>query len=96
MGTERLKVALALQGGGSHGAFTWGVLDHLLEQPEIDIIGVTGTSAYPGFLEYLFEAGRHRAKAWLSEHATVLGKARQRICATPCRPTSWQAWLRRT
>jgi NTE family protein len=43
--SQRRKLALALQGGGSHGAFTWGVLDHLLEQPEIDIIGVTGTSA---------------------------------------------------
>jgi NTE family protein len=41
----RKKVALALQGGGSHGAFTWGVLDRLLEDETIDIIGVTGTSA---------------------------------------------------
>jgi NTE family protein len=36
---------LALQGGGSHGAFTWGVLDRLLDEATIDIIGVTGTSA---------------------------------------------------
>jgi predicted acylesterase/phospholipase RssA len=41
----RCKVALALQGGGSHGAFTWGVLDRLLEDATIEIIGVTGTSA---------------------------------------------------
>jgi hypothetical protein len=41
----RRKVALALQGGGSHGAFTWGVLDRLLAETTIDIIGVTGTSA---------------------------------------------------
>ena len=41
----RRKVALALQGGGSHGAFTWGVLDRILEEATIDIIGVTGTSA---------------------------------------------------
>jgi NTE family protein len=41
----RRKVALALQGGGSHGAFTWGVLDRLLEDTTIDIVGVTGTSA---------------------------------------------------
>jgi len=39
------KVALALQGGGSHGAFTWGVLDRMLEDDTIEIIGVTGTSA---------------------------------------------------
>ena len=48
-GTEstgsRRQVALALQGGGSHGAFTWGVLDRILEDPTIDIIGVTGASA---------------------------------------------------
>lgn len=42
---ERHKVAFALQGGGSHGAFTWGVLDRLLEDDAIDINGVTGTSA---------------------------------------------------
>jgi len=38
-------VALALQGGGSHGAFTWGVLDRLLEEPWFDIEGISGTSA---------------------------------------------------
>jgi NTE family protein len=42
---SRRKLALALQGGGSHGAFTWGVLDRLLDDATIDIIGVTGTSA---------------------------------------------------
>ena len=41
----RRKVALALQGGGSHGAFTWGVLDRLLDDTKIAIVGVTGTSA---------------------------------------------------
>jgi NTE family protein len=41
----RQKVALALQGGGSHGAFTWGVLDRILDDPTIEIIGVTGPSA---------------------------------------------------
>ena len=44
-GPPRRKLALALQGGGSHGAFTWGVLDRLLDDATIDIIGVTGTSA---------------------------------------------------
>jgi len=41
----RRKIALALQGGGSHGAFTWGVLDRILDDPTIEITGVTGTSA---------------------------------------------------
>ncbi|MBL8579945.1 MAG: patatin-like phospholipase family protein [Mesorhizobium sp.] len=40
-----VPVDLALQGGGSHGAFTWGVLDRLLEEPWIDITAVSGTSA---------------------------------------------------
>lgn len=38
-------VNLALQGGGSHGAFTWGVLDALLEDGRIGIEGLSGTSA---------------------------------------------------
>ncbi|MEM9330082.1 MAG: patatin-like phospholipase family protein [Pseudomonadota bacterium] len=39
------KINLALQGGGSHGAFTWGVLDGLLEDDRLDIVGISGTSA---------------------------------------------------
>lgn len=39
------RINLALQGGGSHGAFTWGVLDALLEDGRIDIEGISGTSA---------------------------------------------------
>ena len=38
-------VNLALQGGGSHGAFTWGVLDRLLEGEQIEFEGISGTSA---------------------------------------------------
>ncbi|MBJ3775768.1 patatin-like phospholipase family protein [Acuticoccus mangrovi] len=38
-------INVALQGGGAHGAFTWGVLDVLLHQPDLVIEGVTGTSA---------------------------------------------------
>lgn len=38
-------VTLALQGGGSHGAFTWGVLDRLLEDARIEIEGISGASA---------------------------------------------------
>ena len=38
-------IDLALQGGGSHGAFTWGVLDRLLEDTTLAIHGVSGTSA---------------------------------------------------
>ena len=42
---ELLSIDLALQGGGSHGAFTWGVLDRLLEEEWLRIDGVSGTSA---------------------------------------------------
>ncbi|HWP20664.1 MAG TPA: patatin-like phospholipase family protein [Burkholderiaceae bacterium] len=43
-GGER-RINLALQGGGSHGAFTWGVLDRMLEEPDIGLGGISGTSA---------------------------------------------------
>jgi NTE family protein len=39
------SINLALQGGGAHGAFTWGVLDRLLEDERIAIEGISGTSA---------------------------------------------------
>jgi NTE family protein len=39
------KINLALQGGGAHGAFTWGVLDRLLEEEDLEICGISGTSA---------------------------------------------------
>ncbi len=39
------RINLGLQGGGSHGAFTWGVLDVLLQDRQIDIEGISGTSA---------------------------------------------------
>lgn len=45
MEREPVLVDFALQGGGSHGAFTWGVLDRLLEETWLDIEGVSGTSA---------------------------------------------------
>jgi NTE family protein len=44
-GGARKTVNLALQGGGAHGAFTWGVLDALLDDGRFDVCGVSGTSA---------------------------------------------------
>ncbi|MGO9673186.1 MAG: patatin-like phospholipase family protein [Methylocella sp.] len=43
--TGQKRISLALQGGGSHGAFTWGVLDAILEDERLDIEAITGTSA---------------------------------------------------
>lgn len=42
---QRKRVNLALQGGGAHGAFAWGILDRFLESGLIEIEGVSGTSA---------------------------------------------------
>ena len=42
---NRKKINLALQGGGAHGAFTWGVLDHLLQDERLEIEGISGASA---------------------------------------------------
>ncbi len=40
-----MRIALALQGGGAHGAYTWGVLDRLLREPDLDVDAVSGASA---------------------------------------------------
>ncbi|MCP3882155.1 MAG: patatin-like phospholipase family protein, partial [Sulfitobacter sp.] len=40
---QKKQINLALQGGGAHGAYTWGVLDRLLEEPELEISGISGT-----------------------------------------------------
>ena len=42
---ERKPINIALQGGGSHGAFTWGVLDRLLEEDRLEVSAISGTSA---------------------------------------------------
>jgi NTE family protein len=43
--TKTKLVNLALQGGGAHGAFTWGVLERLLREPRLEIEGISATSA---------------------------------------------------
>src|SRR6185369_11931200 len=42
---EPVLIDLALQGGGSHGAFTWGVLDRLIEEEWLAVEAISGTSA---------------------------------------------------
>ena len=70
---------LALQGGGAHGAFTWGVLDALLEDSRVDFEGVSGTSAgamNAVFLAYgLMEGGRDGARAALSRFWTAVAES---------------------
>jgi NTE family protein len=63
------RLCLALQGGGAHGAFTWGVLDRLLEEPGFRIEAISGSSAgalNAAVLASAFGAGgRQRARAAL-------------------------------
>lgn len=77
------RVSLALQGGGAHGAFTWGVLDRLLEEEDLEFAGISGTSA--GALNGaalkagLCAGGRGAAKqrlAQLWEHVAEIGDFR--------------------
>jgi NTE family protein len=67
----RKKVTLALQGGGAHGAFTWGVLDAFLEDDRLDVIGVSGASAGAMnavvYADGLREGGPPAARAQLAE-----------------------------
>lgn len=56
MPKKTIQVNLALQGGGSHGAFTWGVLDKLLEDGRLTFPGISGTSA-GAINAVLYEAG---------------------------------------
>ena len=67
---KRLRIDLALQGGGSHGAFTWGVLDRLLEDERLEIAGISGASAGAmnavALAAGLMAGGREGARAALS------------------------------
>src|SRR3974390_1679751 len=72
-------INLALQGGGSHGAFAWGVLDRLLEDERIEFEGITATSA--GAMNATVTAyglaigGREGAKRTLAEFWHRISKA---------------------
>jgi NTE family protein len=63
---DQKTVNLALQGGGAHGAYAWGVLDKLLEDGRIDIEGITATSAGTmnacAMVSGLQEGGREKAR----------------------------------
>lgn len=69
---EKKKVALALQGGGAHGSFAWGVADRLLEDGRFDILGVSGTSAggmnAAAIVQGLIKGGPEAARALLKDY----------------------------
>jgi NTE family protein len=82
------RINLALQGGGTHGAFTWGALDRLLEEDGIEFDGLSGTSAgaINGaiFALGLLEGGRDGAKAALERFWVALGA---KFAVSPLRST---------
>lgn len=103
-------IDLALQGGGAHGAFTWGVLDRLLEDERLEITAISGTSA--GAMNAVVLAhglatgGRHEAKEALARFWSRVSQASamsQGLAglfwdwAVPGSPLNWYVdWLTRT
>jgi NTE family protein len=76
---QTLRINLALQGGGAHGAFTWGVLDGLLEDDELEFGWVSGTSAGAvnavALAAGLASGGREAARAKLKSVWQAVEKA---------------------
>ena len=75
------RITLALQGGGSHGAFTWGVLDHLLERTDIEVEAISGASAgamnAAVFASGLLTGGRDQARQGLHDFWREVSRAGQ-------------------
>jgi NTE family protein len=105
------RIDLALQGGGSHGAFTWGVLDRLLEDEGLELAGISGTSAGAmnavALAAGLMEGGREGARTALRRFWTRVGELSPfaHVAATPAVPwldpaspwaTPWLTPLRAT
>ena len=86
--SKKKKLNLALQGGGAHGAFTWGVLDRLLDEERLDIEGIVGTSAgavNATILAYgLASGGRKKAQELLNHFWVTNSKNSQ---CSPFQPT---------
>ncbi|VWB61226.1 alpha/beta hydrolase [Burkholderia lata] len=91
----RKPIALALQGGGMHGAFTWGVLDRLLEDGRLDIEGVCATSAgamNAAVLAYgLQKGGEDGAREALHDFWQAVARSAERY-----NPLRWVPWLKGT
>jgi NTE family protein len=71
------RINLALQGGGAHGAFTWGVLDRLLSEDDLEVAAISGTSAGAlngaAFKAGMIEGGREGARTRLDWLWTEIG-----------------------
>lgn len=88
------KVSLALQGGGAHGAFTWGVADRLLEENRFEITGITGTSAGAinavAIADGYLSGGAEQARAKLHEMWSAIGENAR---LSPFKRTTLNTWL---
>lgn len=76
---QAIRLNLALQGGGAHGAFTWGVLDRLIEDERVTFDTISATSAGAvnavALLSGLIEAGRDGARAKLAQLWEAINRA---------------------
>lgn len=74
----QIRINLALQGGGAHGAFTWGVLDRLLEEERLEVAAISGTSAGAlngaAFKSGMVTGGRDGARAALDGLWATVGQ----------------------
>jgi NTE family protein len=92
---NRKPVNLALQGGGAHGAFAWGVLDKLLEDGRLSIDAMSATSA--GAMNAVVAAygaaigGAEGAREKLAEFWAEISQAGQLY--SPVRAFPWEQWL---
>jgi NTE family protein len=89
--SDRLRVVdVALQGGGAHGAFTWGVLDRLLEEDSLQIEGISGTSAGAmnavALAQGLAQGGPAAARACLERYWMAVSDAAR---TSPIRRSVW-------
>jgi NTE family protein len=102
------RINLALQGGGAHGAFTWGVLDHLLADERLAIEGISGTSAGAVnavmLADGLARGGRQEAQKRLADFWRAASSAgnlpslqraaiERLLSFTPLEGTPAQAWF---
>ena len=75
------RINLALQGGGAHGAYTWGVLDRLLEDERLEVEAISGTSAgamnAAVFADGMGRGGRDEAKRALDAFWANISQASQ-------------------
>lgn len=92
---NKKAINLALQGGGAHGAFAWGVLDKLIEDGRIDLSAISATSA--GAMNAVVMAygvsigGMAAAREKLTEFWTEISRAGEFY--SPVRTMPWEKWL---